>query len=187
MTLASSLKFPTAQRGELPPVPAWREPRTMGTPASIVCDLPQHPTPKSCTRKRASANIFQGVDLWQLRRLFHSSGDAKAEERAQLIWQCAENRCITQALQQLHRRQRKRRLQSHHRPPSEKGSATRLLELQHFSRLRIEDHTPSCADIENSSNGKEIEDTDQTDHSTVSQHRKKRGMGAADYLHHLHR
>lgn len=107
----------------------------MGTPASIASELPQHQTPKSCTRKRASANIFHGVGLWQLRRLFHSTGDAQAEERAQLVWECAENRCITQALQQLHRRQRKMRFRSTLRPPRDKSSSTRLLELQHFSRL----------------------------------------------------
>ncbi|KAH0623835.1 hypothetical protein JD844_006989, partial [Phrynosoma platyrhinos] len=166
---------------------AWRDPNTMGTPASIACDLPQHQIPKSRTRKRASANIFQGVDLWQLRHLFHSSGDTEAEERAQLVWECAENRCITQALEQLHRRQRKRRLQSHLRPPSEKGSTTRLLELQHFSRLRIEDCTSSCTDIDKSSNGEETEDADRTGHYAASQYRKKGGMGAAGYLHRLHR
>ncbi|XP_062987618.1 arginine vasopressin-induced protein 1 [Elgaria multicarinata webbii] len=162
----------------------------MGTPASIACDLPQPQTPRSCTRKRASANIFQGVGLWQLRRLFHSSGDAQAEERAQLVWECAENRCITQALEQLHRRQRKQRLRSHLRPPSEKGSGTRLVELQHFSRLRIEDCTTSCGGADSgsgSNSSKETETADQSGHYTASHYRKKRGTGAAGYLHQLHR
>ncbi|XP_020667710.2 arginine vasopressin-induced protein 1 [Pogona vitticeps] len=158
----------------------------MGTPASIASDLPQHQTPKSCTRKRASANIFHGVGLWQLRRLFHSTGDAQAEERAQLVWECAENRCITQALQKLHRRQRKLRLQSHLRPPSNKSSSARLLELQHFSRLRIEDCTTSGTDADSSSS-RNTESPDQTGHSTGLHYRKKGGMGAAGYLHQLHR
>nr|XP_034989456.1 arginine vasopressin-induced protein 1 isoform X1 [Zootoca vivipara] len=124
------------QPPEPPSATEWRDPSIMGTPASIACDLPQHQTPKACTRKRASANIFQGVGLFQLRRLFHSSGDAQAEERAQLVWECAGSRCIAHALQQLRRRQRKLRLRSHLRPPSEMSGGTRLLELQHFSRLR---------------------------------------------------
>lgn len=132
--VAASLPFISFT--ELPPATGWRNPNIMGTPASIVCDFPQHPTPNSCTRKRASANIFQGVELLQLRRLFHSSGDAQAEERAQLVWERAGNRCIAQALRQLHRRQRKRRLRSHLRSPSETDSGTRLIELQHFSHLR---------------------------------------------------
>lgn len=110
----------------------------MGTPASVTCDLPQNQIVKSCTRKRASANIFQGVGLLQLRRLFRSSGDMQAEERAQLIWERAESHCITRALQQLHRRQRKLKLQANGRPPSGKGSSSRLLELQHFSHLRYD-------------------------------------------------
>lgn len=112
----------------------------MGTPASVVCDLAQDQSPHSCTRKKASANIFQGVGLQQLRCLFHSSGDAQAEERAQLVWERAGNRCIAQALQQLHRRQRKQRLRSQLRSSSGTGSGARLLELQHFSHLRYVFH-----------------------------------------------
>ncbi|XP_034989457.2 arginine vasopressin-induced protein 1 [Zootoca vivipara] len=177
------------QPPEPPSATEWRDPSIMGTPASIACDLPQHQTPKACTRKRASANIFQGVGLFQLRRLFHSSGDAQAEERAQLVWECAGSRCIAHALQQLRRRQRKLRLRSHLRPPSEMSGGTRLLELQHFSRLRIEDRTTSCADADGCSNSdKEIDTADQTSHYTASHYRKKKsGMGTADYLHQLRR
>ncbi|XP_044292545.1 arginine vasopressin-induced protein 1 isoform X2 [Varanus komodoensis] len=176
-------------RREPPPATQWRDPSTMGTPASVACELPQQQTPRSCTRKRASANIFQGVGLWQLRRLFHSSGDAQAEERARLVWECAENRCITQALEQLHRRQRKTKLRSRLKPPSEKSSSTRLLELQHFSHLRIEDCTTPCAGTDNGDHGsnKETERDDQSGHYTASHYWKKRGTGAAGYLHQLHR
>ncbi|XP_007419967.1 arginine vasopressin-induced protein 1 [Python bivittatus] len=155
----------------------------MGTPASITCDLPQNQITKKCTRKRASANIFQGVGLLQLRRLFHSSGDMQAEERAQLVWERAESQCITRALQQLHRRQRKLKLQANVRPPSGKGSSTRLLELQHFSHLRIEDCTTSSADVDGDSR-KEIETADQSSHChhIASQHRKKeKEMGVTTY------
>uniref|UniRef100_A0A8C5S9G0 Arginine vasopressin-induced protein 1 n=1 Tax=Laticauda laticaudata TaxID=8630 RepID=A0A8C5S9G0_LATLA len=158
----------------------WRDPSTMGTPASITCDLPQNPITKSCTRKRASANIFQGVGLLQLRRLFRSSGDTQAEERAQLIWERAESQCITRALQQLHRRQRKLKLQANRRPLSGKGSGTRLLELQHFSQLRIEDCNTSAAAVDDDSRKKEIEAADGSGHYTASQYKKKeKEMGVA--------
>ncbi|XP_066477893.1 arginine vasopressin-induced protein 1 [Tiliqua scincoides] len=179
---------------ELPPATAWRDPNIMGTPASIVCDLPKHQTPNSCPRKRASANIFQGVGLLQLRRLFHNSGDAQAEERAQLVWERAGNRCIAQALQQLHRRQRKQRLRSHLRSSSGTGSGTRLLELQHFSHLRIEDCTTSCSNDDGGGGGgggsssKKVEAASPTSQNTAFHWReKKRGKGAVDYLHQLHR
>ncbi|XP_070801663.1 arginine vasopressin-induced protein 1 [Pituophis catenifer annectens] len=155
----------------------------MGTPASIICDLPQNQIAKSCTRKRASANIFQGVGLLQLRRLFRSSGDMQAEERAQLIWERAESQCITRALQQLHRRQRKLKLQANGRPLSGKGSSTRLLELQHFSHLRIEDcNTSAAAAADGDSRKKEIETADGSGHYIASQYRKKeKEMSVATY------
>ncbi|ETE67997.1 Arginine vasopressin-induced protein 1 [Ophiophagus hannah] len=162
----------------------WRDPSTMGTPASITCDLPQNQITKSCSRKRASANIFQGVGLLQLRRLFRSSGDMQAEERAQLIWERAESQCISRALQQLHRRQRKLKLQANGRPLSEKGSSTRLLELQHFSHLRIEDcnNTSAAAAVDDDSRKKEIEAADGSGHYTASQYRKKeKEIGVATY------
>ncbi|XP_063163077.1 arginine vasopressin-induced protein 1 [Candoia aspera] len=165
---------------ELPLATEWRDRSTMGTPASVTCDLPQNQIPKSCTRKRASANIFQGVGLLQLRHLFHSSGDMQAEERAQLVWERAESQCITRALQQLHRRQRKLKLQASVRPPSGKGSNTKLLELQHFSHLRIEDCTTSSA-VDGDSR-KEIETADQRGHYIASQYRKQeQEMGVATY------
>uniref|UniRef100_A0A674HZK8 Arginine vasopressin-induced protein 1 n=1 Tax=Terrapene triunguis TaxID=2587831 RepID=A0A674HZK8_9SAUR len=80
----------------------------MGTPASVACDPLQCPVPEAPARKRASANIFQDVGLLQLRRLFRSSGDERAEERAQLVWEYAGDRRTAQALRQLRSRQRRR-------------------------------------------------------------------------------
>ncbi|XP_072512906.1 uncharacterized protein avpi1 isoform X2 [Salminus brasiliensis] len=37
-------------------------------------------------RKSGSANIFQGVNLRQLRRLFRSAGEPDAEQRARMVW-----------------------------------------------------------------------------------------------------
>lgn len=37
-------------------------------------------------RKSGSANIFQGVNLRQLRRLFHSAGEPDAEQKARQVW-----------------------------------------------------------------------------------------------------
>ncbi|XP_062866642.1 arginine vasopressin-induced protein 1 [Trichomycterus rosablanca] len=42
--------------------------------------------PERRTRKSGSANIFQGVNLRQLRRLFHSAGEPDAEQRARQVW-----------------------------------------------------------------------------------------------------
>ncbi|KAJ6669206.1 hypothetical protein lerEdw1_008015 [Lerista edwardsae] len=184
----SAASLPFISFTEPPPDTGWRNPNIMGTPASIVCDLPQHPTPNSCTRKKASANIFQGVELLQLHRLFHSSGDAQAEERAQLVWERAGNRCIAQALRQLHRRQRKRRLRSHLRSPSETDSGTRLLELQRFSHLRIEDCTTSCSDDDGGNSSKTTEAAAPMSQNAASHYREReRGRGPVGYLHQLHR
>uniref|UniRef100_A0A8C5TI19 Arginine vasopressin-induced protein 1 n=1 Tax=Malurus cyaneus samueli TaxID=2593467 RepID=A0A8C5TI19_9PASS len=48
----------------------------MGTPASVVNDSPGRAAPAARGRKRASANIFQGVGLLELRSLFRSGGRA---------------------------------------------------------------------------------------------------------------
>uniref|UniRef100_A0A672NF20 Arginine vasopressin-induced protein 1 n=1 Tax=Sinocyclocheilus grahami TaxID=75366 RepID=A0A672NF20_SINGR len=37
-------------------------------------------------RKSGTANIFQGVNLRQLRRLFQAAGDPDAEQRARMVW-----------------------------------------------------------------------------------------------------
>ncbi|XP_077205548.1 arginine vasopressin-induced protein 1 [Paroedura picta] len=158
----------------------------MGTPASIACDLHHPQAPRSCTRKKASANIFQGVGLLQLHHLFHSSGDVQAEERAQLVWERAGNRCIAQALQQLRRRQRKLRPRPHQKS-SESGSSTGFLELQHFSRLRIEDCTTSCTEDKGPNSSKKPDVAGQASSCPASYYKqKRRGTGAASYLHQIH-
>nr|XP_056706128.1 arginine vasopressin-induced protein 1 [Euleptes europaea] len=161
----------------------------MGTPASIACDLPHPQAPKSCTRKRASANIFQGVGLLQLHHLFHSSGDAQAEERAQLVWERSGNQCVAQALRQLRRKQRKLRLRPHRKSSSEQGSGPGFLELQHFSHLRIEDCTTSYAEDNGPNTSKKPDVAGQGSPCPASYYRQKRkqwGTGAAGYLHQLH-
>uniref|UniRef100_A0A096LPT4 Arginine vasopressin-induced protein 1 n=1 Tax=Poecilia formosa TaxID=48698 RepID=A0A096LPT4_POEFO len=59
----------------------------------------QNPAKKSfcrvsfnCRRSRKSgcSNIFSGVNLHQLHRLFRTAGDRNAEHRAKLVWQDME-------------------------------------------------------------------------------------------------
>ncbi|NXB72419.1 AVPI1 protein, partial [Donacobius atricapilla] len=78
----------------------------MGTPASVVSDSPGRAAPAARARKRASANIFQGVGLRELRSLFRSGGVGveRPEERARLVWRYAGQRRMARALRQLRRR-----------------------------------------------------------------------------------
>ncbi|KAJ7399214.1 arginine vasopressin induced 1 [Pitangus sulphuratus] len=76
----------------------------MGTPASVVSDLPGRAAPPARSRKRASANIFQGVGLLELRSLFRSGGAERPEERARLVWRYAGQRRMVRALRRLRRR-----------------------------------------------------------------------------------
>uniref|UniRef100_A0A8C3UP70 Arginine vasopressin-induced protein 1 n=1 Tax=Catharus ustulatus TaxID=91951 RepID=A0A8C3UP70_CATUS len=55
------------------------------------------------SRKRASANIFQGVGLRELRSLFRSGGAERPEERARLVWRYAGQRRMARALRRLRR------------------------------------------------------------------------------------
>ncbi|XP_065602148.1 arginine vasopressin-induced protein 1 [Cyrtonyx montezumae] len=101
----------------------------MGTPASVASDPPGRAAPVARGRKRASANIFQGVGLPELRSLFQSGGAEKPEERARLVWRYAGQRRMARALRQLRRRRAARR-----------GGGTAA--LQRFGRLRITDKEP---------------------------------------------
>uniref|UniRef100_A0A8C9FVC8 Arginine vasopressin-induced protein 1 n=1 Tax=Pavo cristatus TaxID=9049 RepID=A0A8C9FVC8_PAVCR len=76
----------------------------MGTPASVASDPPGRAAPAARGRKRASANIFQGVGLPELRSLFQSGGAERPEERARLVWRYAGQRRMARALRQLRRR-----------------------------------------------------------------------------------
>ncbi|NWZ80214.1 AVPI1 protein, partial [Poecile atricapillus] len=82
----------------------------MGTPASVVSDSPARAAPAARARKRASANIFQGVGLRELRSLFRSGGAGsgaagpRPAERARLVWRYAGQRRMARALRRLRRR-----------------------------------------------------------------------------------
>lgn len=96
----------------------------MGTPASVVSEPPPWQAPiEARSRKQASANIFQDADLLQIQSLFQRSGDQLAEERAQIIWECAGDHRVVEALRRLRRK----------RPPRQKPLAH---SLHHCSRLR---------------------------------------------------
>uniref|UniRef100_A0A3Q1J1V4 Arginine vasopressin-induced protein 1 n=1 Tax=Anabas testudineus TaxID=64144 RepID=A0A3Q1J1V4_ANATE len=42
------------------------------------------------SRKSGCSNIFSGVNLHQLHRLFRTAGDRDAEHRARLVWRLGE-------------------------------------------------------------------------------------------------
>ncbi|KAM6416089.1 arginine vasopressin-induced protein 1 [Rhynochetos jubatus] len=123
-------------RRVLPPPPAFphRIPEeaaagTMGTPASVVSDPPGRAAPAVRGRKRASANIFQGVGLPELRSLFRSGGADRPEERARLVWRYAGQRRMARALRRLRRRR-----------PAQPGGG--MAALRRFGRLRIAEEEP---------------------------------------------
>ncbi|XP_055486003.1 arginine vasopressin-induced protein 1 [Psammomys obesus] len=90
----------------------------MGTPASVVSEPPLwQVSTEARGRKQASANIFQDAELVQIQGLFQRSGDQLAEERAQIIWECAGDHRVAEALRRLRRK----------RPPRQ----------NHCSRLRV--------------------------------------------------
>ncbi|XP_066549437.1 arginine vasopressin-induced protein 1 [Amia ocellicauda] len=64
------------------------------------------------SRKAASPNIFRGINLRQLQRLFRQSGDQQAEQRAQLIWGHSDEAELAQALIGLRGRSRRNRLRT---------------------------------------------------------------------------
>lgn len=96
----------------------------MGTPASVVSEPPPWQAPAEARgRKQATANIFQDAELLQIQGLFQRSGDQLAEERAQIIWECAGDHRVAEALRRLRRK----------RPPRPKPLGH---SLHHCSRLR---------------------------------------------------
>ncbi|XP_044881675.1 arginine vasopressin-induced protein 1 [Mauremys mutica] len=146
----------------------------MGTPASVACDPLQCQVPEARARKRASANIFQDVELLQLRRLFRRSGDERAEERAQLVWEYAGNRRTAQALRQLRSRQRRWRQQPPQLSPA----------VQDSSDPRLEDCTSpgSSTGLEGPSRDRQHPAPRRKSPRT---RRRKRGPGPTGYLHQL--
>ncbi|XP_004701078.1 arginine vasopressin-induced protein 1 [Echinops telfairi] len=113
----------------------------MGTPASVVSEPPPWQAPPAARgRKQASANIFQDAELLQIQGLFQRSGDRLAEERAQIIWECAGDHRVAEALQRLRRK----------KPPRRKplGHA-----LHHCSRLRVPELHAPLADPQSTAEG----------------------------------
>ncbi|KAG8440989.1 hypothetical protein GDO86_006648 [Hymenochirus boettgeri] len=66
----------------------------------------------TASRKKATANIFEGLDQDSLQRLFKKCGDKKAEDRARIIF-CIDqdNEEKARALQSLRQRTRDKILQ----------------------------------------------------------------------------
>ncbi|XP_069467664.1 arginine vasopressin-induced protein 1 isoform X2 [Ambystoma mexicanum] len=116
----------------------------MGTPASVVCDpSPPWQAPEPRARKKATPNIFKGMELLQIQDLFKNNGDESAEDRARIIWEYAGDRRITEALRHLQRKRRSRML--HRKSPIVHGDSVGVLSVQQFSQLCIEDgSSPVC-------------------------------------------
>ncbi|XP_045710589.1 arginine vasopressin-induced protein 1 isoform X1 [Phyllostomus hastatus] len=146
-----------------------RAPR-MGTPASVVSEpLPGQAPPEARGRKQASANIFQDAELLQIQGLFQRSGDQLAEERAQIIWECAGDPRMAEALRRLRRK----------RPPRQKPLGH---SLHHCSRLRIpEPHNP-LADAQSSASSDQYLNTRRT---SARIRRNWRKPGPTSYLHQI--
>lgn len=51
-----------------------------------------HPPSERLSRKSGTHDIFQGMDLRQLRRLFQVAGEQDAEQRAQMVWRGSKGR-----------------------------------------------------------------------------------------------
>ncbi|XP_029554673.1 arginine vasopressin-induced protein 1 isoform X1 [Salmo trutta] len=83
------------------------------------------------SRKAGSGNIFGGVNLRQLQRLFTAAGDQDAEQRAELVWGHGDEAELAQALIGLRARGRRRELRVEGRDTL--GSRW----LQAFNHLRI--------------------------------------------------
>ncbi|XP_029114638.1 arginine vasopressin-induced protein 1 [Scleropages formosus] len=94
-------------------------------PSSAVAPSPQFWQLTECRGRRCgSPNIFQGVGVRQLRRLFRLSGDGKASRRAQLVWSHSDGKQLARALVTLRAQSRR----GHPRPPKW---------LRAFNHLRI--------------------------------------------------
>ncbi|KAM9065062.1 arginine vasopressin-induced protein 1 [Sarcophilus harrisii] len=141
----------------------------MGTPASVVSEPPPGQAPTGTRgRKQASANIFQDAELLQIRGLFQHSGDRQAEERAQIIWECAGDPKVAEALRQL---RRKRRRPLGHSP-------------QHCSRQRVPEDSPpadpSSATTELTTNGQHL-----NPRTNARNRRSWRKTSPTSYLHQI--
>ncbi|XP_025253559.1 arginine vasopressin-induced protein 1 isoform X1 [Theropithecus gelada] len=146
---------------------------TMGTPASVVSEPPPWQAPiEARGRKQASANIFQDAELLQIQGLFQRSGDQLAEERAQIIWECAGDHHVAEALKRLRRK----------RPPRQKPLGH---SLHHCSRLRIlEPHSP-LADPQSATETASGEQYLHSRRTSARIRRNWRKPGPTSYLHQI--
>lgn len=146
----------------------------MGTPASVVSEPPPWQAPAEARgRKQASANIFQDADLLQIQGLFQRSGDQLAEERAQIIWECAGDHRVAEALRRLRRK----------RPPKQKPVGH---SLHHCSRLKTPE--PSMSLDDSQSRATEVASNEQHLNSRRSSARIRqnwRKPSPTSYLHQI--
>ncbi|XP_006831280.1 PREDICTED: arginine vasopressin-induced protein 1 [Chrysochloris asiatica] len=146
----------------------------MGTPASVVSEPPPWQAPNvSRGRKQASANIFQDAELLQIQGLFQRSGDQLAEERAQIIWECAGDHRVADALKRLRRKKPPRHKSLGHSP-------------HHCSRLRVPELRSPLVDPQ--SGAAETATSEQYPHSRRTSARIRQNWGKpgpASYLHQI--
>ncbi|XP_076981784.1 arginine vasopressin-induced protein 1 [Tamandua tetradactyla] len=148
----------------------------MGTPASVVSEPPSWQAPNVPRgRKQASANIFQDAELLQIQGLFQRSGDQLAEERAEIIWKCAGDPRMAEALRRLRRK----------RPPRQKPLGH---VLHHCSRLKIpEPHfklaNPQSSTMETATNTSEQYLNSRRTSARIRQNWRK--PGPTSYLHQI--
>ncbi|XP_038600100.1 arginine vasopressin-induced protein 1 [Tachyglossus aculeatus] len=105
----------------------------MGTPASVVSEPP--PEPRG--RKQASANIFQDAELLRIQSLFQRVGDRRAEERARIVWECAGEPGVAQALRRLSGKRRRR-------PPQDRADHRARRQRRRCGRPRMPKDHPSA-------------------------------------------
>lgn len=158
--LPAAFRLPRAAKATRVPV--------MGTPASVVSEPPlwQVSTPQTRGRKQASANIFQDAELVQIQGLFQRSGDQLAEERAQIIWECAGDHRVAEALRRLRRK----------RPPKQ----------NHCSRLRVPEPGSTASDPQASTT--DTASSEQSGNSRRTSARAPRNWnkpGPTGYLHQI--
>ncbi|XP_036402054.1 arginine vasopressin-induced protein 1-like [Megalops cyprinoides] len=93
------------------------------------------------SRKAGSPNIFRGMNVHQLQRLFQRAGDQDAEQRAELVWGHGDAADLAQALVELRARRRRGE-----RRGEAAGATLGPKWLRAFGHLRINDGTASSPD-----------------------------------------
>ncbi|XP_007938172.1 arginine vasopressin-induced protein 1 [Orycteropus afer afer] len=146
----------------------------MGTPASVVSEPPPWQAPAVARgRKQASANIFQDAELLQIQGLFQHGGDQLAEERAQIIWECAGDHRVAEALRRLRRK----------KPPRQKHVGH---SLHHCRQLRVPEPSSPLADPQSSAAETAASEQCQTSRRTSARIRQNwRKPGPPSYLHQI--